>query len=120
VLVDLHRLLAYVVLAAAIALAAVAVGGRVTGRSTRLWTDRVILALLLATAIGTLVGLGLLASGGEPADPLHFVYAIAALATVPVARAWATGTHAGRRWLAVTVAAAVVGGLVYRLFVTGG
>lgn len=117
---DLHRALALVTAAGAVVLVILAAGGRLAGGASRLWIDRAILGLLAVIGLAILSGLALLLGGGGPDDPLHFLYAVAALLTLPVARAWATGDHAGRRWLAMALAGAVLGGVVVRLFMTGG
>ena len=86
--------------------------------------DRAILGLLLVIAIDGLVGLGLLLTGKRPADLLHVVYGVAALVTAPVGywlarRGGVRAPGPGRRDAWVAVAAVVLLGLEFRLFMTG-
>ena len=74
----------------------------------------------VAVLIGLQVVLGalLLGIGRLPQTPLHLLYAAAALATMPVARALARRSQAGARWYQVGGTLLLLGFLV-RLFGTG-
>src|SRR4051812_2618725 len=78
-------------LAAAVAVLAVALGAIVlldltTGRSGRRAQDRLILGALAVVGVAILTGLVLLVTGHVPTDPLHVLYAVAALVALPIAR----------------------------------
>ncbi|MFL5680458.1 MAG: hypothetical protein ACJ77B_07650 [Chloroflexota bacterium] len=115
---QLHRLLAWLVVAATAALlgaAIVTATGRT--RSYRL-LDAAILGQLVAAGLSIASGLTVLPTR-LPGDPLHFVYALVAIVVAPAVR-YATRRRdaAGMaRWqvLAAVVALAVV----VRLFMTG-
>jgi hypothetical protein len=119
---------ALVVGAAILALAAVwsAVAARRSGggRDHRLLVDRIVLGLLALVGCGGLLGLGLLAGGSRPADPLHLVYGPASLLTLPVA-IWigARGSRVDRprlrRDLWTAGGAIVLVGIGLRLIATG-
>ncbi len=72
-----------------------------------------------AFVIGAASGLVLLATGAGPAEGLHLLYAIVAIALIPLARSFrgrAKRRAVGPLLLAASV---VLGGVVYRLFTTG-
>ena len=77
---------------------------------------RVTLLVLVVTSAG---GLGILLAGGGPHEPLHLLYAVLAIGSLPVADSLARA--AGPRWRAVVtlVAAAVLFVLILRLIQTG-
>lgn len=80
------------------------------------WVSRLVLLSLALTLAG---GLGLLAGGARPREPLHFVYAILGLGAVPIAQSL-THTTSTRWQAAATAGGAIVGlVLVSRLFQTG-
>ncbi len=94
-------------------------------RDHRFAVDRTILGLLAVLLVDGLVGLGLLVGGGRPRDPLHLLYGPAALVTAPIGY-WlarrgglARAPRSVRRDAWVAVAAVVLLGIEYRLFVTG-
>ena len=69
--------------------------------------------------IGAASGLLLLGSGSRPAEGLHLLYALIAIALIPLARSFlgrARGRGAGALLLAAFV---VLGAIVYRLFTSG-
>lgn len=114
---DVHGALAVAVGLIGVVAAAVTIGWGRFGRPGRLAVDRAILVAIAAVILAIGSGLLLLAVGGRPVDALHFVYAAAALATLPIARF--AGAFAGRRALAVAVGAVVLVALVVRLAQTG-
>ncbi len=113
----LHLLDAILVAIAGGAVVLVVVAGRAMHRDVRFARDRVILGGLALVALGTLLGLGILATGGRPADPLHFLYAGVALVILPVVRFW--DRLARHRAVAVGLGGVVLAALVLRLFQTG-
>ena len=127
----IHALLGWAAIAATVALAAVSAwsvaDGRRTGgrRDHRFAVDRLVLIVLGVIAVNVLVGGALAAGGARPADPLHFLYGVAALVALPAG--WALGGRPGRdgrrtrirRGLWVLVAAAILLGIQLRLLATG-
>jgi hypothetical protein len=108
---------------AAIGLLLVAVLGvlhRRLGRAGILWLDRAILVTLAVIAAAVLTGLVVALTDRGPADPLHFLYALLALAVLPVARAVGAGRSDRRLERAVLIGAAIGLGAVLRLSMTGG
>ena len=118
-------LLVTVVLLFAACWSAVAARGSAGTRDHRFAVDRAILALLVVLVVDGLIGLGLLVTGVRPADPIHLLYGPAAFATAPVgywlARrgGFRAGSGRSRRDAWVALAAIVLLGIEYRLFVTG-
>lgn len=115
----IHRLLAYAIVAVTVAgigwSVLLVVAGRVGGPAFERFQAAVVSLLVVSAASG----LVLLAIGARPADGLHLLYAIVAIALIPLARSF-LGRATGRRAAVLLLAAFVVlGGLVYRLFTTG-
>jgi hypothetical protein len=75
--------------------------------------------VLIALVIAGAGGLGLLVGGSTPAEPLHFVYAILAFASLPVANSLARNASLRRQALTTCAGALVAIVLVTRLFQTG-
>ena len=117
-LVTVHLVLA--------ALAGVAVLGGVTAgalgamlhREVDRWLDRAILLLLAASAGAALVGLLLLATGHQPSDLLHLLYAVAIAVTVPLVRAWSAPWPPRRRAAVLALAFLVSAAFLVRLVMT--
>jgi predicted membrane channel-forming protein YqfA (hemolysin III family) len=82
-------------------------------------TGRLEAMLLIVVGATIAGGLGLLAGGGRPREALHFVYAVLAIATLPVANSIARrfGPLA-QAWVALG-AALVISVVIARLFGTG-
>ncbi|MHB8959071.1 MAG: hypothetical protein ACYDAN_05535 [Candidatus Limnocylindrales bacterium] len=112
-----HHLAAPLVAAAALVLLVIVVVGAARHRPVRFAADRAILLALALVGLGIVSGLIVLLTGGAPSDPLHFVYAVVALAVLPVVRFW--DRLARRRALALAVGAVVLAALMLRLFQTG-
>lgn len=75
-----------------------------------------VVALFLVTAV---VGVTQLASGAQPKEDLHLVYAVIAVGLIPLARSFG-GLGNGRRDAWLTAAAyLVLAGVLFRLFTTG-
>jgi hypothetical protein len=85
--------------------------GRLAG-----WLGTSAILVLIVSCAG---GLGLWIGGASPREGLHFVYALLALAIVPVGRNLSDGWSARPRGLAVAVASLVALGVLVRLFQTG-
>ena len=115
----IHRLLAY----AAAAITVAGIGWSVvlvaTGRAGGPAFVRFQAAVVSLLVVGSASGLVLLATGARPAEGLHLLYAIVAIALIPLARSF-LGRANGRGPAALMLAAFVVlGGVAYRLFSTG-
>ena len=78
--------------------------------------EAVLLLLLGVTIAG---GLGILAGGARPREPLHFVYAVVAVAVLPTAAALSLRTGPRARALIICAGALVTLAVVIRLFGTG-
>jgi len=115
----LHRLLAY----GAIAGTLIGIGWSailmITRRTGGPAFERLQAAVVAALIIGAASGLVMLASGARPAEGLHLLYALIAIALIPLAR-WFLGRSEGRRQSGfVLLAFIVLGAVFYRLFTTG-
>ena len=76
-------------------------------------------AVVSLVVVGAASGLLMVAAGSRPADGLHFLYALIAIAIIPLARSF-LGRMRGRGPTTLLLAAFVVlGAVVYRLFTTG-
>lgn len=81
--------------------------------------DRLQAVVVAALIVGAASGLPMFVSGARPADGLHLLYAVVAIALVPLARTFGRGA-AGRGPVAfLLVAFAVLAAVLYRLFTTG-
>jgi|tagenome__1003787_1003787.scaffolds.fasta_scaffold20693108_2 hypothetical protein len=113
------------ILAAGAAILGALVGlGAAGGRAARLWLDRLVLALLVVIGADVILG-GLVAILGlgdraGPADPLHLVYAMVALLTMPVVRLEAMRRRSARIGWWVCAGGLVTLGALLRLWATGG
>ncbi len=115
----IHRLLGYAI----VAVTAVGIGWSVllvvAGRAGGPAFERFQAAVVSVLVVGAASGLVLLATGARPADGLHLLYTIVAIALIPLARSFLGRTN-GRAAAALLLAAFVVlGGLLYRLLTTG-
>jgi hypothetical protein len=121
------HLLAFAVAVGAIGALTLAAGWAALGRRiSRSIVDAGVVIVLVAVGLGAASGLILPTQGPGPADPLHALYAVAALLTVPVARLIGArrdpprGRDTGRglgRWL--LAGGAITLGLLVRLWQTG-
>ena len=115
----IHRLLAYGAVAgtvAAIRWSVVLVLGRRNGGRE---FERFQAAVVSLIIVGAASGLLLLISGARPAEGLHLLYAVIAIALIPLARSF-LGRMIGRgASVLLLVAFVVLGAIVYRLFTTG-
>ena len=76
-------------------------------------------ALLVAIFVTLAGGLGIVAGGGSPADVLHYLYAVLALAAVPIVSSLTQRARPRRQAAATFVAGVVLLVLILRLFQTG-
>jgi hypothetical protein len=93
-------------------------GARAISAKRRL--DRLVLALLAAMTVSALLGPGIVIGVRPPSDPLHFLYAVIALATVPLLRYTAGRRGSPRIGWWVAAGGLVTLGSLLRLWVTGG
>jgi hypothetical protein len=107
--------LGLIVGAIAVATSAIAVAGWLRPPMSRLWLDRAVLAGTGAALVAALTGALAFATATGPGDPLHFVYAIVAVAALPIARAWGSAPRPGP----MLVGGLVLLGVTVRLFQTG-
>jgi hypothetical protein len=116
-LADLHHVGATAVLVAIIATGLASVALALRGGS--LWTDRLRIGLTAVIGLQVMAGALDLASGARPAEGLHMLYGIAALATLPIAGTFAADAPlTPRAWvLAGTCALLLL--LAWRLASTG-
>lgn len=116
---EIHRLLAYV----AVVIIAAGIGWSLllvfVGRAGGSAFERFQAAAVSVFLVGAVSGLILLVTGARPVEGLHLLYAIVAIALIPLARSF-IGRASARAAGALLVAAFIVlGGIVYRLFTTG-
>ena len=78
--------------------------------------DGLVLLLVAVTAAG---GLGLLVGGARPHELLHFVYAVVALAALPISTSVSARWEPRRRAMATVVGALIGLAVIVRLFATG-
>ena len=119
ILDTIHRLLGYGAAAAAVigllwSLALVATG-RPGGARFEQLQAAVVSVFLVAAASGGL----LLVSGSRPGDGLHLVYAVVALAVIPLARSFVGRMNARPAAALLLLGFVVLGAVTYRLFTTG-
>jgi hypothetical protein len=90
----------------------------VTARSGGHAYNRMKAALVGLIFLASLAGASVFVSGARPPDGLHFLYGGVAIVLIPLARSFLGG--AGRRDSIVMLLAIVaLGGVLFRLFVTG-
>lgn len=98
----------------ATAVCAVALVGWLRPPISRLWLDRAALLGVGVAVLAVLAGGLAVATGSWPADPLHFLYAVVAVLTLPIARAWGEAPRPGP----MLVGGLVLLGVILRLFQT--
>lgn len=76
-------------------------------------------AVVSLMIVASVSGLLLLLAGGKPADPLHLLYAVIAIAVIPLARSFLGRASHRRAALLMLAAFAAIGAVLYRLFTTG-
>jgi hypothetical protein len=116
---NIHVALAVAAAIGALAVAAVGVLGIIRPPLNRFWLDRLLLVAEAAIVLAIASGGVLFVAGERPGDLLHLLYGVLALMALPVARAWG-GPRAGRRPGVMLLGAAVLLGVLLRLWQTGG
>ncbi len=114
-----HLVLAFVGVASVIAGAVWSLGLVVSGRSGGEAFVRFQAAVVSVFVVVAASGLLNLAAGARPTDGLHLLYAVIALALVPLARSFAASASQPRTNALLLVAFVVLGAVTYRLFATG-
>lgn len=115
----IHRLIAYAAVAGVVGGVGWSVALAISGRSGGAAFERFQAAVVSLVVVEAAGGLLLLAAGARPANGLHLLYAVIAIALIPLARSF-LGRGSGRGATAlVLVAFVVLGAVVYRLFTTG-
>ncbi len=108
--------LAWLLAAAAGGVCIIALAGWLRPPMSRRWLDRLVLAGLAISSLAAVLGLIAFVGGDHPDDPLHFLYAVVAVAALPVARAWG---QSGPRPGVMLLGGLVLLGVTLRLFQTG-
>jgi hypothetical protein len=122
---EAHQLAAFAVIGVTVVLPVVGAWSWLTARGSggthdhRFAVDRSLLVLEALIGLNVALGLILLAAGRRPEDPLHLLYAVAALVTLPAAWWWGGRGDRRRRDAWVTVSALVLLGIEARLLMTG-
>ena len=115
----IHRLLAY----GAVALTVAGIGWSLllvfAGRAGGPAFERLQAAAVSVLVVAAASGLVLLAVGARPAEGLHLLYAIVAIALIPLARSFLGRANARAAGALLFAAFVVLGGVAYRLFTTG-
>gem|GEM_PF-6819709 len=83
------------------------------------WVGQLRRGMILVLVVTSAGGLGILLAGGGPHEPLHFLYAILAIGSLPVADSLARKSSPRRRAVITLIAAIVLFVLLARLFQTG-
>jgi hypothetical protein len=118
-MVGLHVLLAF---ASAISMAFAGIEGTVRAWQRRprgLLSERVAQLAVVLVGLTIAGGLGLFVGGRRPHEGLHFVYALLALALLPVAAALSARATPRQQGLVSLLVALVTLGVIVRLFATG-
>ena len=117
---SLHEWLAILALGVAVVSLGVAVASWASGRSARTLLDRLILLQLGGLVASVLVGWLVWLVNGPPRDALHLLYGIVVFVPLPLARYLGQAGSARRAAGYLALGAAVMVGLIVRLFQTGG
>ena len=83
------------------------------------WADQLEGLLLVVLGVAIAGGLGLLAGGARPREPLHFVYAVIVIGALPIAGMLSRQASPRARGLSSLAGAIVALIVVARLFGTG-
>jgi hypothetical protein len=115
----IHRLLAFVAVGATIVGIAWSLLLAATGRAAGPGFERFQAGVVSVFLVGAVSGGLLLLGGFRPAEALHLLYAVIALAVVPLARSFLGRATPRRATALLLVAFVVLGAVTYRLFTTG-
>jgi hypothetical protein len=111
--------MAAITVALAVALAVHAVARSWHGTAPTRLTEALEVAFVLSIGVTSAGGLGVLAGGGHPRDPLHLFYAVAALSAIPIAATISRHATSRRRAVASALATLVILIVAARLYQTG-
>lgn len=114
----IHQALAVAAVLAVIVVVVWTVVLAVTRRSPGRGYDRAQASMVGIIAVAAIIGAASFISGARPADGLHVLYGAVAILLIPFARSFLRGV-ARRDTLIMLVAVVALGGVIYRLFVTG-
>lgn len=115
----IHQILAYATVAFTVAGIGWSVFLALTRRAGGPAFERFQAAVVSVLIVGAASGLVLLVVGARPAEGLHLLYAIVAIALIPLARSFLGRAHGGATVGLLLVVFVVLGAVVYRLFTTG-
>ena len=116
----IHRLLAYGAAAAAAGGIAWSLVLVVSGRPAGPRFERYQAAVVSVFVVGAASGGLLMLAGSRPTEGLHLLYAVIAVAVIPLARSFLGRAGDKRAAALLLVAFVVLGAVTYRLFTTGG
>lgn len=115
----IHQILAYAIVASTVAGIGWSVFLALTRRAEGPAFERFQAAVVSLLVVGGVSGLVLLATGARPSEGLHLLYAIVAIALIPLARSFLGRANDRAAAGLLFVAFVVLGAVVYRLFATG-
>jgi len=115
-----HEWLAILALATAVACLGTATAWWFSGRSARVFLDRLLLLQLAALFLALFTGGAVVIANGIPRDPLHILYGVVVFVPLPLARYLGRTGSPRRRSGYLALGALTTVGLVTRLFQTGG
>lgn len=116
----IHRLLAYAGAAATVGGIAWSLALVVSGRPAGPGFVRYQAAVVSVFVVGAASGALLMLAGQRPTEALHLLYAVIAVAVIPLARSFLARAGDRRAAALLLVAFVVLGAVTYRLFTTGG
>lgn len=115
----IHQILAYAIVSFTVAGIGWSLVLALTRRAGGPAFERFQAAVVSVIVVGGASGLVLLATGARPSEGLHLVYAIVAIALIPLARSFLGRASERAAAVLLVVAFIVLGAVVYRLFTTG-
>ena len=114
---QLHSIGASIVLGAVVVTGLAAV--LIAKRGGSHWTDRLRIGLTVVIGLQVLAGLALFATAARPRETLHLLYALAALAILPLAGAFASEAPPRPRAWVLATACLILLVIAWRLASTG-
>lgn len=115
----IHRLLAYAAVAATVIAISWSLLLAAIGRAAGPGFERYQAVVMSVFVVGAASGGLLLVAGFRPSEGLHLLYAVIALAVIPLARSVLGRATPRRAAVLLLVAFVVLGAVTYRLFTTG-